>query len=129
TFRGLLSPPAGGGAQRFTGRISMMLDLSDPLVRVSTADALHALGVPLLLDQGHPVSPTGAVADLYALLDSGARGTSVTINTYRLPAGASSSPGATLGLQGGLTIAGALPGADYYYAPHQGFVKWQVCDG
>ncbi len=137
---GLVAPGPAGTDGHFTGRVTMTLDLTDEPTATVAADALHALGVPLLLDQGSPQAPPapperagraaaarGPVQRLYRLLDQGAAGTSVTVNTYRPSTSPDYAGGVTLGLQGGLTIAGALPAADYYYAPGQGFVQWQTC--
>jgi hypothetical protein len=143
---GLVRPGPSPAEDQFIGRVSISVNLTDPTAAEIAAEALHALGVPLLLDRsrGHPTPIEAAsvsrktvgtsgdssiepVRRLYELLDEGIADTSVTVNTYRqLPT--ATDPGAViLGLQGGLTIADALPAADYYYAPGQGFVRWQTC--
>lgn len=128
---GLLTPgPSRGGF--FIGRVSISVSLEDPTTAGLAADALHAAGVPLLLDLGRrPASSTlarkQAVLRFYQLLDDGSADSSVTVNTYRTRADAGDHPTVALGLQGGLTVADALPDADYYYAAGQGFVEWQRC--
>jgi hypothetical protein len=141
----------------FAGRVTLTVELSSPASTRAAADGLHALGVPLLLGDGigtwstapttkaAPAKPPGrttaktptadpgavhtrkALADFYALFDSGHAGTSVTVNTYRSDGLANPRPTITLGLQDGLTFTDSLPADDYYYAPGQGFVKWQEC--
>jgi hypothetical protein len=138
---GLVSPGPSSDDEQFIGRVSIGIGLTDLSTAAIATGALHALGVPLLLNRraddtadetlAGPGSSAAVGIDpvkrLYELLDAGTADTSVTVNTYRkLPTAA--SPGAvTLGLQGGLTVANALPAADYYYAPGQGFVQWQTC--
>ncbi|MDP9826609.1 hypothetical protein [Kineosporia succinea] len=115
----------------FTGRVTIRIDLRDPGPTDSAgnaanadlaADALHELGVPLLLDRGD--ADPDAVTSLYRELDAGRAGTSVTVSAYRSE---NASPEVGLGLQGGLTVKGARPGDDFYYAPGQGLVRWQTC--
>lgn len=155
----LLSPGPVHDARRFVGRVVMSLSLANSDDRAVVADALHELGIPVLLDAARPptdgagATGTGtgktatgetatgetatdgtgtsgaAVRGLYRLLDSGAAASSVTVNTYRPAPVGSPRPVAGLGLQGGLTLSGLLPAADYYYAPRQGFVRWQQCSG
>jgi hypothetical protein len=126
---GLLTPGPNPSPGQFTGRVSISIALGDNASTDVAADALHAIGVPLLLDRGtdpeHP--PRRSVQSFYRLLDRGTADSSVTVNTYRTSSGSKERPTVTLGLQGGLTIADALPDRDYYYAPGQGFVEWQRC--
>jgi hypothetical protein len=139
---GLVDPGPAVSGTTFTGRVSMNIDLTDGSTSAAAVEALHALGVPLLLDQQiqlsaqtrRPVDPeAGAewvrdrVRALYQELDRGAEGTSVTVNTYRRLPATTAARQVALGLQGGLTITGSLPDNDYYYAPAQGFVLWQTC--
>jgi hypothetical protein len=156
-LNGLL-PPLGKVASTapsldsFAGRVTLTVNLSSPATLRTVGDALHAMGVPLLLGDGvgswsTPAAVAAAVAakkkgpapdavaartrsalqNLYALFDTGATGTSVTVNTYRSDGLRDPRPRITLGLQGGLTFTDSLPADDYYYAAGQGFVKWQEC--
>ncbi|MCE0534316.1 hypothetical protein LWF15_02225 [Kineosporia rhizophila] len=112
----------------FVGRATIRIDLLRSEPAGAAADVLHWLGVPLLLDlgQGSELEEgQDPVQRLYALLDAGAPGTSVTVSAYRTAQNA--SPEVGLGMLGGLTVRGALPGDDFYYAPGQGLVRWQTC--
>ena len=117
-------------AEPFTGRVSIRIDLLRTENADAAADALHWLGVPLLLESGDQRIRPGVIPEkdpvrtLYALLDTGAPGTSTTVSAYRVGKG---SPEVGLGMLGGLTVRGALPGDDFYYAPGQGLVRWQTC--
>lgn len=125
----LLAEAEPSEPEPFTGRVSIRIDLRTPEVAAAAADALHALGVPLLLDLGTKNAPA-PLPRLYGLLDAGAAGTSVTVSAYRWAndeLGDNDSPAVGLGTQGGLTVKGALPGDDFYYAPGQGLVRWQTC--
>ena len=125
----LLAEAQPSEPEPFTGRVSIRIDLRTPEVAEAAANALHALGVPLLLDLGTENAPA-PLQRLYGLLDAGAAGTSVTVSAYRWAndeLGDNDSPAVGLGMQGGLTVKGALPGDDFYYAPGQGLVRWQTC--
>lgn len=108
----------------FTGRVAIRIDLLRSEAAEAAAQALHWLGVPLLLEFGESLAESNPVQALYDLIDAGAPGTSVTVSAYRVP---NVETEVGLGLQGGLTVRGALPGDDFYYAPGQGLVRWQTC--
>jgi hypothetical protein len=125
----LLAEAEPSEPEPFTGRVSIRIDLRAPEVAGAVADALHALGVPLLLDLGTENAPA-PLPRLYGLLDAGAPGTSVTVSAYRWANDEVTGNDPLLvglGMQGGLTVKGALPGDDFYYAPGQGLVRWQTC--
>lgn len=136
---GLLAPGPEVEPGRFTGRVVITVGLTDRVLLELAADALHELGVPVLPDAGslpapstggtRPAAASTAVRRLYQALDDGAEGASVTVNTYQLHRAAGQRSAVALGLQGGLTVTGALPAADFYYSPGQGFVKWRECSG
>ncbi|GAB3242112.1 hypothetical protein [Kineosporia babensis] len=124
-------PAANQEPEPFTGRAVIRIDLMRTEVADAAADALHRLGIPLLLNLGDTdlrpdsVLAEDPVQELYELLDSGSPGGSFTVSAYRTSPGDATE--AVLGMQGGLTVRGALPGDDFYYAPGQGLVRWQTC--
>ncbi len=55
---GLVDPGPAAAEPAFTGRISMSVNLTNEKTATAAVNALHALGVPLLLDRTELLSPT-----------------------------------------------------------------------
>jgi hypothetical protein len=139
------APPVGAGS--FPGRLTITLDLTQPGMPDLGAALTHLAGAPVLATPAADATGTGEErttqqsaahasgqaalrtrAGIYRMLDSAEPGLSITVNTFRMPTTVPDPP-VLLGRRGHLTIAGALPAADFHLARGVGFVKWQECEG
>jgi len=113
------------------GTIKATLDLTNPANLTATADALHALNVPVLLGSGSgdATSTAAAVSGLYDRFSSG-DGAHVSLVTYNTDsssygAGGSVAEGLKFSLEGGLEFTDSTLNSASYYVPGQGFVTWK----
>ncbi len=121
-----------GIIERQTARLK--LDLTQGDNRDVLADALHAVGVPVLTGDGatDPPNPLDGTRRLAGLFTDGAPGTYLSTNRYELQQSGvngelSGGEGVSFGLDGGITFEDSRLVDASYYEPGQGWVRWQEC--
>jgi hypothetical protein len=121
-----------GGAK--TAKVKFTINLQQGNNLPVVADALHSVGVPVLLHDGSGTTPNpvDGIKSLYQLYDSGAPGTYLSATTYTATsdsqnAGVKGGDVLAFGVEGGFTIADSTVDGGAYYQPGQGFVQWAAC--